>query len=382
MTPKRRRPFLLVAAVILLGVVLLLAVGRLIDALIRHDFPQYLHEAPLVRRIVRALIALVVGFWVSGLLVHAVEERFVRTRRDLYGLTLLVRIGVYIVLIAVILSIFHVSLAGILAGSAVGGVVLGFAIHTFASNLLTGVFATANGVLNFGDVVGINSWIWSLNTVGRIVEIKMLFSKMLTQDGAVVSIPNSVLLGNSVLVQYDRDGGDYLYPVDTMINADVPAGLVLEEARRSPSLQGQDIFFLRSRDGLNHTLRVMLRFREIGELNRRISEANTAIDAAYWTVKNASALYGPTVLARTARGSVPLSVALPSDVPSETLLAEARARGLTLTLAAKSATTNAFLLDVPAGEDLRTKLEAANLVLENLYRTLKTRLNPQAVERP
>ena len=382
MTPKRRRPFLLVAAVILLGVVLLLAVGRLIDALIRHDFPQYLHEAPLVRRIVRALIALVVGFWVSGLLVHAVEERFVRTRRDLYGLTLLVRIGVYIVLIAVILSIFHVSLAGILAGSAVGGVVLGFAIHTFASNLLTGVFATANGVLNFGDVVGINSWIWSLNTVGRIVEIKMLFSKMLTQDGAVVSIPNSVLLGNSVLVQYDRDGGDYLYPVDTMINADVPAGLVLEEARRSPSLQGQDIFFLRSRDGLNHTLRVMLRFREIGELNRRISEANTAIDAAYWTVKNASALYGPTALARTARGSVPLSVALPSDVPSETLLAEARARGLTLTLAAKSATTNAFLLDVPAGEDLRTKLEAANLVLENLYRTLKTRLNPQAVERP
>ncbi len=382
MTPKRRRPFLLVAAVILLGVVLLLAVGRLIDALIRHDFPQYLHEAPLVRRIVRALIALVVGFWVSGLLVHAVEERFARTRRDLYGLTLLVRIGVYIVLIAVILSIFHVSLAGILAGSAVGGVVLGFAIHTFASNLLTGVFATANGVLNFGDVVGINSWIWSLNTVGRIVEIKMLFSKMLTQDGAVVSIPNSVLLGNSVLVQYDRDGGDYLYPVDTMINADVPAGLVLEEARRSPSLQGQDIFFLRSRDGLNHTLRVMLRFREIGELNRRISEANTAIDAAYWTVKNASALYGPTALARTARGSVPLSVALPSDVPSETLLAEARARGLTLTLAAKSATTNAFLLDVPAGEDLRTKLEAANLVLENLYRTLKTRLNPQAVERP
>ncbi len=372
MTPNRRRPFLFVAAVILLGVVLLLAVGHLIDALLRHDFPQYLHEAPLVRRIVRALIVLVVGFWVSGLLVHAVEERFARTRRDLYGLTLLVRIGVYIVLVAVILSIFHVSLAGILAGSAVGGVVLGFAIHTFASNLLTGVFATANGVLNFGDVVGINSWIWSLNTVGRIVEIKMLFSKMLTQDGAVVSIPNSVLLGNSVLVQYDRDGGDYLYPVDTMINADVPAGLVLEEARRSPSLQGQDIFFLRSRDGLNHTLRVMLRFREIGELNRRISEANTAIDAAYWAVKNSSALYGPTALARTARGGIPLPVALPPDVPSEGLLAEARAQGLALTLAAKSATANTFLVDIPAGEDLRAELEAANLVLENLYRTLKT----------
>ncbi|MCY0871311.1 MAG: mechanosensitive ion channel, partial [Acidithiobacillus caldus] len=103
---------------------------------------------------------------------------------------------------AVILSIFHISIAGILAGSAVGGVVLGFAIHTFASNLLTGIFATASGALNYGDVVYVNSWVWNVNTVGQIVEIKALFSKMLTQDGALISIPNSVLLGSSALVEY------------------------------------------------------------------------------------------------------------------------------------------------------------------------------------
>jgi small-conductance mechanosensitive channel len=368
-TPARR-PFLRALAVIFLGVALTLAAGHLIDVLLRNDVPRFLPYAPLVRQVVRALVVLIVGLWVAGLLVRAVEERFARTRRDLYGLTLLVRIGVYVVLLAVLLSIFHVSLAGILAGSAVGGVVLGFAIHTFASNLLNGVFATANGVLNYGDVVAVNSWVWSLNTVGKIVEIRMLFSKMLTQDGAVVSIPNSVLLGSSVLVQYDRDQGAYLYPIDTAVNADVPAALVLEEARRSEALRDVEIFFLRSRDGLNHALRAWLRFHEIGELNQRIHEVNTALDAAYWTVKNAGVLYGSTAFARD-EGRVPLPVALPPDVPSETLLARARARGLRVTLVAKNATANTFLLDCAAGDDLRTKLEEGNLVLEGLYRELK-----------
>ncbi len=370
MKTPARRPFLRALAVIFLGVALTLAAGHLIDVLLRNDVPRFLPYAPLVRQVVRALVVLIVGLWVAGLLVRAVEERFARTRRDLYGLTLLVRIGVYVVLLAVLLSIFHVSLAGILAGSAVGGVVLGFAIHTFASNLLNGVFATANGVLNYGDVVAVNSWVWSLNTVGKIVEIRMLFSKMLTQDGAVVSIPNSVLLGSSVLVQYDRDQGAYLYPIDTAVNADVPAALVLEEARRSEALRDVEIFFLRSRDGLNHALRAWLRFHEIGELNHRIHEVNTALDAAYWTVKNAGVLYGSTAFARD-EGRVPLPVALPPDVPSETLLARARARGLRVTLVAKNATANTFLLDCAAGDDLRTKIEEGNLVLEGLYRELK-----------
>ncbi len=374
MTPAPRSPrhvFFRILVPIALGVTLAVVSGRLIDALIRADFPHELHDAPLVRETVRAFIVLVVGLWVAALLVRAVERRFARARRNLYGLTLLVRIAVYVVLLAVLLSIFHVSIAGILAGSAVGGVVLGFAIHTFASNLLTGVFATANGVLNYGDVVAINSWVWSLNTVGTIVEIKMLFSKMLTQDGAVVSIPNSVLLGSSVLVQYARDGRGYVYPVDTAINTDVPAALVLDEARKSDTLRDSEIFFLRSRDGLNHTLRVMLRFHEVGELNRRIHETNTAIDAAYWAVRNGGLLLGPSAL--TGDGThVPLSVSLPPDVPSRPILEQARARGLALTLVAKTASANTFLLDLPAGEDLRARIEAGNLALETLYRTLKS----------
>lgn len=377
--PERSRPprsspgtFLRILVAVALGAALALAAGRLIDALLRADFPRYLPDATYVRETVRAIIVLLIGLWVSGLLVRAVERRFARTRRDLYGLTLLVRIGVYIVLLAVILSIFRVSLAGILAGSAVGGVVLGFAIHTFASNLLTGVFATANGVLNYGDVVAINSWVWNLNTVGKIVEIRMLFSKMLTQDGALVSIPNSVLLGSSVLVQYARDGKGYVYPVDTMINTDVPTGLVLEELRLSPSLAGTEIFFLRSRDSLNNVLRVMLRFREIGELNARIHEANAAIDAAYWRVRNRGALLGTPALAGETAG---VSVVLPSDVSSERLLERARTEGLTLTLAAKGEKTSTFLVDLPGGGDLRARIEKANLTLETLYRELKAREN-------
>lgn len=367
----RRRLFWRLLVPLALGGVLLWVSGRLTDALLRRDFPAAVDDAPLVRQILWALIVFAVGTWVAGVLVRAAERRFARGRRDLYGLTLLIRIGVYTVLLAVVLSIFRVSLAGVLAGSAVGGVVLGFAIHTFASNLLTGLFATSSGALNYGDVLAVNSWIWNIDTVGKIVEIKALFSKMETPDGAIVSVPNSALLGSSVLVSYRREDGRYVYPVRTMINADVPLALVLEEARRDAALRDVDVF-VQSRDTVNNTLRLLVRFREPAELNGAIHRALAAVDAAYWKVRNAAALFGPSALA-AADGVYPHLVTVPADVPPEALVRAARERGLEACLVGRSATGYTWLLPLPAGEDLRRALESRTLAFEAVYRALRDR---------
>ncbi|MGC9127862.1 MAG: mechanosensitive ion channel family protein [Acidithiobacillus sp.] len=355
----------------LLGLILVVAAGLAINFSLKHYFPQYMGYAPLVREIVWSLIVFIIGLWIASHLVAYAERRFARTRKDLYGLTLLIRIAVYVVLLAVILSIFHISIAGILAGSAVGGVVLGFAIHTFASNLLTGIFATASGALNYGDVVYVNSWVWNINSVGQIVEIKALFSKMLTQDGALISIPNSVLLGSSALVEYAHEDDSYIYPVETMVNADVPMELVISEAKKTPLFQHSDIF-IQSRNGFNNTLHLMLRFRTVAELNAIIDEANRIIDAAYWKAKNGVTLYGPSYFAR-ASGRYPVLLGLPIDVPSARILSEARAQGLAVNLVNKTNAMNTFLLSVAVDErkDLAQSIEAANLALEGIYEKIK-----------
>jgi len=355
----------------LLGLILVVAAGLAINFSLKHYFPQYMGYAPLVREIVWSLIVFIIGLWIASHLVAYAERRFARTRKDLYGLTLLIRIAVYVVLLAVILSIFHISIAGILAGSAVGGVVLGFAIHTFASNLLTGIFATASGALNYGDVVYVNSWVWNINSVGQIVEIKALFSKMLTQDGALISIPNSVLLGSSALVEYAHEDDSYIYPVETMVNADVPMELVISEAKKTPLFQHSDIF-IQSRNGFNNTLHLLLRFRTVAELNAVIDEANRIIDAAYWKAKNGVTLYGPSYFAR-ASGRYPVLLGLPIDVPSARILSEARAQGLAVNLVNKTNAMNTFLLSVAVDErkDLAQSIEAANLALEGIYEKIK-----------
>ncbi|MGC8468041.1 MAG: mechanosensitive ion channel family protein, partial [Acidithiobacillus sp.] len=210
-----------------------------------------------------------------------------------------------------------------------------------------------------------------INSVGQIVEIKALFSKMLTQDGALISIPNSVLLGSSALVEYAHEDDSYIYPVETMVNADVPMELVISEAKKTPLFQHSDIF-IQSRNGFNNTLHLMLRFRTVAELNAIIDEANRIIDAAYWKAKNGVTLYGPSYFAR-ASGRYPVLLGLPIDVPSARILSEARAQGLAVNLVNKTNAMNTFLLSVAVDErkDLAQSIEAANLALEGIYEKIK-----------
>lgn len=77
----------------LLGLLLVIAAGFLINFSLKQYFPQYLSYAPLVREIVWSLIVLIIGLWIASHLVAYAERRFARTRKDLYGLTLLIRIA-------------------------------------------------------------------------------------------------------------------------------------------------------------------------------------------------------------------------------------------------------------------------------------------------
>ncbi|MHB1566550.1 MAG: mechanosensitive ion channel family protein [Acidiferrobacter sp.] len=354
---------------ILAGLTLVILAGYLIDFLLRNYFPQYLSYEPFANQIIRAIIALVVGLWIASLLVAYAESRFAHTRKDLYGLTLLIRITIYIVLLAIVLSIFHVSIAGILAGSAVGGVVLGFAIHTFASNLLNGIFATSSGTLDYGDVVSVNSWIWSIATTGKIIAIKTLFSKMLTQDGSVINIPNSVLLGSSVLMEFAREGDYYVYPVDTMVNADVPMELVIAEAKKTEALRDVDVY-IQSRNGFNNTLHLLLRFREVTELNALINAANTAVDAAYWRAKNGITLFGPSYIAGS-EDVYNLLVAFPLDVESENIITAAQAEHLNMYLVGKNNVMNTFLVKLCPSSALEQSVSTVNVQVETIYNKLK-----------
>jgi Small-conductance mechanosensitive channel len=178
---KKRNPLVTVTIEIIIGIVLSLIVGKLVSAIVAAFIPKYISYTVYINQAILSAIIIIVGLIVTNTTLKYFELKLSPTRKELYGISLLVRTIIYIIILAFVLSVFHVNVTDLLLGSAIGGVVLGFSVQTVASNLLSSIFVTSTGTLKYGDVVNINSGSWGIDTTGKIIEIKTLFSKMLTK---------------------------------------------------------------------------------------------------------------------------------------------------------------------------------------------------------
>jgi small-conductance mechanosensitive channel len=370
---ERRKQIVKIVAEVVVGVIFAFLAEYLIDFVIRAFFPQYKSYEAFVVESVHAAIILIIGFLVVGSFLKYLKETVIKTNRSLYGITLIIRIVFYVIILALIMAAFHISVTGILAGSAIGGVVLGLAVQTVASNVLSSVFATSSNTIKYGEVISINSWVWSIQTTGKIVDVKTLFSKMLTKDNNIIYIPNSEILGNSVITEFRNDGGNYIYPLDIMTYFDVPADKILQEVEKNNNYS--DIkFFLSSKNGSTNTFEALILFDEVTQLNEKIARANMAIDKAYWTIKSMFNVLGSNSMWETSENVYPVSVTLNSDIPSDKLMEEVRKQlpDAEVILLTKGASTNVFLAKVKlTDKSIDNLINDTNLVFENVYNKLK-----------
>ena len=89
--------------------------------------------------------------------------------------------------------------AGLLAGTGLTAVVLGFAFRQIGENLLAGLF------LAFSRPFNVDDYIESGGLEGTVRKIELRFTHIRTSDGRDIFIPNSQIF-NSALVNYTRDG--------------------------------------------------------------------------------------------------------------------------------------------------------------------------------
>ncbi len=271
------------------------------------------------------------------------------------------------------MSAFHISVTGILAGSAIGGVVLGLAVQTVASNLLSSIFATSTNTIKYGEVISVNSWVWSIETTGKIIDVKTLFSQMLTKDNNIIYLPNSEILGNSVITEFRTKNGSYTYPLNITVQADVPADQILSQIKENNDFS--DIkFFLSTKNGVSNTFEALIVFNEVTELNEKIARANNALDSAYWNIKSKFNVLGPNAMWESPENVYPLTVTLNSDVPSEKLIDEAikQIPNSEVILLTRGASTNVYLAKVKiAGKEVDKVINDTNLSFERIYNKLK-----------
>lgn len=83
---------------------------------------------------------------------------------------------------------------GVLASTALLGLVIGFAAQQLIGNLVAGV------LIAFGDPFKIGDWIEIERGAGHIHDIRLTSTHIQTDDDRLIVVPNGYLLTNAVLV--------------------------------------------------------------------------------------------------------------------------------------------------------------------------------------
>lgn len=104
--------------------------------------------------------------------------------------------GVYAFFVA-----WHIDMTAWLASAGIAGIAIGFAAKDTLSNLFSGVFIIADAPYKVGDYIELER-----GGRGKVVNIGLRSTRILTRDDIEVTIPNSII-GNSMII--NQSGGPY-----------------------------------------------------------------------------------------------------------------------------------------------------------------------------
>jgi len=111
----------------------------------------------------------------------------------------LIRYGIFTVCLIMILNIFGVNTASLLAVLGVAGIAVGLALKDILGNLVSGIILLVMGSIRIGEFIEFTTF------SGTVKEIRLLTTILETMDGLYISAPNSSICGNPIK-NYTRNG--------------------------------------------------------------------------------------------------------------------------------------------------------------------------------
>ena len=124
-------------------------------------------------------------------------------------------------------NVFHKSITNLVATSSIVGIILGFALRAIISDIFSGVAISLDESIKVGDWMMYHEARRDQNIVGQILEINWRTTKIKTEEGNMVVIPNSLLTMKTVTVFSSPDtSGRFELPV--FLDRDLP----VEHAKR------------------------------------------------------------------------------------------------------------------------------------------------------
>ena len=194
--------------------------GEEIDLLLQYKTQAFEFLVALAPKLVIAVFVLVIGFWLSNLVLKLIKTGFRARKQDPQLISFLgslidaaLKLGV-VFLAAAVLGFETASFVAIFAalGFAVGMALQGN-LGNFASGIMVMVFKPYK-VDDFVEIVG---------ETGRVTAIEIFNTKLETADGKLVIVPNGMATSDKI-INHSADGSirvDCFFhiPYDTSVNA-------------------------------------------------------------------------------------------------------------------------------------------------------------------
>lgn len=218
--------FLFAAAVLI--VLWILTIPAILPEDIRTAYLTYFN-------IIRAITIVIFGALALELVASVIARRLKHLGREVYLIRNVILVVGYVVIGLMILAVFEVTGITAVAGATVSGLIIGLGLQPILANLFAGLIILGTGFLRPGTEVKISGGL-PLSAVafpaykmfsrdefmptlrGVVMEVGLLHTKILSDSGEMVKIPNNLAFSNSVVMEEKEEAKTvrvrYEFPVE------------------------------------------------------------------------------------------------------------------------------------------------------------------------
>ena len=198
----------------------------------------------------------------------------------LYALIQIIKYVVYVLAILWALSAAGINITVLLAGSAALLVGIGLGIQSIFNDILSGIVILFEGVVELNDIVEVDG------RTGRVVNIKLRTTEIITREGLAILVPNAKFTNGSV-INYSHTSKEAMFRVQVGVAYGSEVSLVRKLLLECAEAHGDvlkrpkpDVFFSDFGDsGL--IFQLLFWTRRTFERERVMSDLRFAIDAAF-----------------------------------------------------------------------------------------------------
>ncbi|MGB9827145.1 MAG: mechanosensitive ion channel family protein [Thermosphaera sp.] len=154
---------------------------------------------PQLLSIIIALIIFSIGYFVALVIRRMVFKIGIRfyARNIASIVSKIIYYVVLLIALSTALGYLGIELTGLIIAGGFAGIIVGVALQPLMASFFAGLYVMAERIIQQGEVVSIG------NTMGEVVEVSLMFTKIRTFDGVLVTMPNSQLL-STVIQNYSK----------------------------------------------------------------------------------------------------------------------------------------------------------------------------------